>query len=189
MCQFYLLLLVRTRSMSVQKQVKKPGPTMVKCVTPWPCTGGGATLGEVVECPGTTSDNHPCKRLLQIRAGTNAEKPSFGKFFLIHPEDEGGCGYFSYITFTEGENEIQLQEPVYRRAKRRIATSNIPDEDIEPARKRIQVESILNPGVEERLKSLETTITLMKGEVADLYTSFKGIMEFFEERKKNEKPS
>lgn len=160
-------------------ETKKPGPPTVKNATVWPCEGG-ATVGEIVECPGTTPDNHPCKKLLQIRAGTNADKPSFGKYFVMHPQDDGGCGYFSYCTFTEGDTEIGLQEPVYRRAKRRIVTSVVPNEDINPT-KRMKPDHIVDPTTTEKIKALETSVTLLKEDVKDIWTGMKGVQEEIQE--------
>lgn len=117
-------------------QVVKKALPKVKTPTEWPCDS--AELGEAVECPGTDNDNHLCKRFVQIRAGTTAGKPSFGKYFIMHPKEEGGCGYFSYITFKEGENKILLEEPVFCRAKRKIATSEIPSSDIDPTPTKMQ---------------------------------------------------
>lgn len=130
-------------------------PPQVKTPTEWPCEN--AALGEVVECPGTDDQNHICRKLVQIRAGTNPDKPSFGKHFIMHSKEDGGCGYFSYVVFKEGETKIGLEEPVYRRAKRKIATSEIPVTDIDPTEgKKAKVE---HAGFQEHLDALKARLS------------------------------
>jgi len=139
-------------------------PPQVKTPTEWPCES--AALGEVVECPGTDDDNRVCKKLIQIRAGTNAEKPSFGKYFIMHSKDDGGCGYFSYVSFKEGEQKIGLEEPVYRRAKRKIATSEIPASDIDPTeQKKAKVEPACK---QEQLDEMWKNIHDLKNQVYEV---------------------
>lgn len=129
-------------------------PPQVKTPTEWPCEN--AAVGEVVECPGTDDQNHICRKLLQIRAGTNPDKPSFGKHFIMHSKDDGGCGYFSYVVFKEGETKIGLEEPVYRRAKRKIATSEIPVTDIDPTEsKKAKME---HAGFQEHLDEIKARL-------------------------------
>lgn len=136
-------------------------PPQVKTPTEWPCEN--AAVGEVVECPGTDAQNRVCRKLVQIRAGTTPDKPSFGKYFIMHPTDDGGCGYFSYVVFKEGETKIGLEEPVYRRAKRKIATSEIPSADIDPTEsKKAKVE---HAGFQEQLDSLREFICTLTPKV------------------------
>lgn len=139
-------------------------PPQVKTPTEWPCEN--AALGEVVECPGTDDQNHICRKLLQIRAGTNPDKPSFGKHFIMHPKDDGGCGYFSYVTFKEGETKIGLEEPVYRRAKRKIATSEIPATDIDPTEsKKAKVE---HAGFQEHVDEIKACLDKLNDVLSDI---------------------
>lgn len=139
-------------------------PPQVKTPTEWPCEN--AALGEVVECPGTDAQNHICRKLVQIRAGSNPEKPSFGKYFIMHPTDDGGCGYFSYVVFKEGETKIGLEEPVYRRAKRKIATSEIPSTDIDPTEsKKAKVE---HAGFQEQLDEIKACLDKVNDVLADI---------------------
>ncbi len=139
-------------------------PPQVKTPTEWPCEN--AALGEVVECPGTDDQNHICRKLVQIRAGTNPDKPSFGKHFIMHSKDDGGCGYFSYVVFKEGETKIGLEEPVYRRAKRKIATSEIPVTDIDPAEsKKAKVE---HAGFQEQQDALKACLDKVNDVLADI---------------------
>lgn len=139
-------------------------PPQVKTPTEWPCEN--AALGEVVECPGTDDQNHICRKLVQIRAGTNPDKPSFGKHFIMHSKDDGGCGYFSYVVFKEGETKIGLEEPVYRRAKRKIATSEIPVTDIDPTEsKKAKVE---HAGFQEQQDALKACLDKVNDVLADI---------------------
>lgn len=139
-------------------------PPQVKTPTEWPCEN--AALGEVVECPGTDDQNHICRKLVQIRAGTNPDKPSFGKHFIMHSKDDGGCGYFSYVVFKEGETKIGLEEPVYRRAKRKIATSEIPATDIDPTEsKKAKVE---HAGFQEQLDALREYVSTLTPKVEEI---------------------
>lgn len=141
-------------------------PPQVKTPTEWPCEN--AALGEVVECPGTDDQNHICRKLVQIRAGTNPDKPSFGKHFIMHSKDDGGCGYFSYVVFKEGETKIGLEEPVYRRAKRKIATSEIPVTDIDPAEsKKAKVE---HAGFQEHLDEIKARLARVEDAFYELKT-------------------
>jgi hypothetical protein len=144
-------------------------PPQVKTPTEWPCEN--AALGEVVECPGTDDQNHICRKLVQIRAGTNPDKPSFGKHFIMHSKDDGGCGYFSYVVFKEGETKIGLEEPVYRRAKRKIATSEIPPTDIDPTEaKKAKVE---HAGFQEQLDEVKARLD----KLADAFCEVKTLQE------------
>lgn len=116
--------------LTIKNAVRRMAPPTVKTPTPWPCVG--AQVGEVLDCPGTRG-NHLCNELVQIRAGTKPDKPSFGKMFIMHPTDDGGCGYFSYIKIlAENPDEVLLEEPVYQRAKRKMAVSKVPEGDIDP---------------------------------------------------------
>lgn len=137
--------------------------------TPWPCDN--PVVGEVVECPGVSLDEkHLCKCLVQIRAGTNPDKPSFGKFFIMHPKDDGGCGYFSFVLIKDDDKKhIHLQEAVYRRAKRRMATSVVPTEDIVPPK--------------------ETTPTAKDVAITDLMKMMQKFQEQLDKMKKNEEVS
>lgn len=151
-------------------------PPQVKTPTEWPCEN--AALGEVVECPGTDDQNHICRKLVQIRAGTNPDKPSFGKHFIMHSKDDGGCGYFSYVVFKEGETKIGLEEPVYRRAKRKIATSEIPVTDIDPAEsKKAKVE---HAGFQEHLDEIKARLA----RVEDAFYEVKTLQEDIADLKK-----
>jgi len=144
-------------------------PAQVKTPTEWPCEN--AALGEVVECPGTDDQNHVCRKLVQIRAGTNPDKPSFGKHFIMHSKDDGGCGYFSYVVFKEGETKIGLEEPVYRRAKRKIASSEIPATDIDPTEtKKAKVE---HAGFQEQLDEIKARLD----KLADAFYEVKTLQE------------
>lgn len=159
--------------LTIKNVVRRMAPPVVKTPTAWPCAN--AQLGEVVECPGTRG-NHMCKELIQIRAGTKPDKPSFGKMFVMHPNDDGGCGYFSYLKIDEKEpNQILLEEAVYQRSKRKMAVSKVPEGEIDPTdggsvakkQRTDQLETLLLE-LEGRVLYLESCYSELKHRIAEL---------------------
>lgn len=160
---------------------KKMAPPIVKTPTPWPCDS--PQPGEVVECPGS-ANNSLCKQLIQIRAGTNADKPSFGKLFVMHPTDDGGCGYFSYLKLDKENNQVLLEEAVYQRSKRKMAVSRIPEGDIDPTdggsvAKRRRVDALEEQIAQwsERITKLETTRETIQKQIQALFSDTLDIMQ------------
>jgi len=67
----------------------------------WPCEF--AALWQHVRCP-------QCSGVVQIRqVCSNPLKHNYGRYYVIHPKENGGCGYFSYVLFARGESSIYLQ--------------------------------------------------------------------------------
>lgn len=134
-------------------------PPIVKTPTPWPCEG--RQVGELMECPGTV-DGVMCKKFVQIRAGTKPDKPSFGKMFVMHPTDDGGCGYFSYLKFDEDSpNQVLLEEAVYQRSKRKMAVSKVPEGEIDPTDGGSVVKK-------QRISQFEAVLFELEGRVLEL---------------------
>lgn len=164
----------------------RPPPPTVKTPTEWPCEH--ATVGAMVECPGTDEDSSLCKRMVIIKACTNPDKPNFGKFYIWDNKEDGGCGYFSYVHFTEGDNKIFLEEAVYRLAKRKNIISRVPDTEIDPTnngsglppakRLRVMKDEVTEITEEEwrktvnelleKMSSLEKSMLLLKKESEEL---------------------
>ena len=127
-----------------------------------------------MECPGTR-DGCMCKEYVQIRAGTKPDKPSFGKIFVMHPTDDGGCGYFSYLKFDDkNPDQVLLEEAVYQRSKRKMAVSKVPEGEIDPTDGGSVVKK-------QRTSELETLLFELEGRVLELE---KKVAEFQEDEDK-----